>query len=181
MPTVVNNKPENVKLGVCSVTFDTTDLGFTKGGVQVAVATTTHEVTVDQLGNTPINELIMGRTCTVTVPLAETTLENLVATMPGATMIVDATDPTKRYVKVPTAAGKNLLSFAKTLVLHPKDKADTDRSDDFTVFKAATAGAITYSYSLDNERIFNVEFKAYPDADNDNELFAVGDTTAVNL
>lgn len=78
---------DNVKLGVCRVYFDGVDLGYTKGGVEVEVATETHKVTVDQFGNSEINEYIMGRTVRATVPLAETTLENLVRIMPGATMV----------------------------------------------------------------------------------------------
>lgn len=80
---------ENVKLGVCSVIFDGINLGYTKGGVEVEVTTNTHEVTVDQFGDTPIGEIITGRMVSATVPLAETTLENLVATMPGSTLISD--------------------------------------------------------------------------------------------
>ena len=172
-----NNKTENVKLGVCSVTFGGTDLGFTKGGVEVTVETETHEVTVDQMGNTPINEYITSRTCTVTVPLAETTLENLVKIMPGATLVTDSTEETKKYVEVPVGTGQSLLKIAQTLVLHPIANADTDKSDDFTIAKAATAGALNYSYMLDEERIFTCEFKAY--ADEEGNLFKVGDTTAV--
>lgn len=85
---------ENVKLGVCSVLYDGVNLGFTKGGVEVEVATTTYEVTVDQFGNTPISELITGRTVTATVPLAETTLENLALIMPGSTLVTDGTKAT---------------------------------------------------------------------------------------
>lgn len=80
---------ENVKLGVCNVLFNGVDLGFTKGGVEVEVSTSTKEITVDQMGETPIGEIIMGRTVSATVPLAETTLENLVAIMPGSTLISD--------------------------------------------------------------------------------------------
>ncbi|QWY83002.1 putative tail protein [Rhizobium phage RHph_X66] len=80
---------ENVKLGVCNVLFDGVDLGFTKGGVEVEVATSTKEITVDQMGETPIGEVIMGRTVQATVPLAETTLDNLVAVMPGSVLISD--------------------------------------------------------------------------------------------
>lgn len=85
---------ENVKLGVCTVLFDNVDLGYTKGGVEVTVETTTHEVTVDQLGTTPISELVTGRSVAVTVPLAETTLENLVAIMPGSTLVSDGAKAT---------------------------------------------------------------------------------------
>lgn len=85
---------DNVKLGVCSVLFDGVDLGFTQGGVEVEVSTSTHEVKVDQFGETPINELITGRTVSAAVPLAETTLENLVAIMPGATLVTDGVKAT---------------------------------------------------------------------------------------
>jgi hypothetical protein len=77
----------NVKLGVCTVLFDGIDLGFTKGGVEVEVTSSTHVVNVDQFGETPVDEIIMGRTIQVTVPLAETTLPNLVKIMPGAELV----------------------------------------------------------------------------------------------
>jgi hypothetical protein len=81
------SNPNNVKLGVCQVIYGGVDLGYTKGGVEVEVQTSTHEVKVDQLGETPIGELVTGRQVTVKVPLAETTLDNLVAIMPGATLV----------------------------------------------------------------------------------------------
>lgn len=168
---------KNVKLGVCKVTFDGQDLGYTKGGVEVSVKTETHKVMVDQFGKTPINEYIMGREVQVKCPLAETTLENLVKIMPGATLVTDGVDPTKKVVNVPTGIGSNLLDIAKVLVLHPIGKPDSDKSDDFTVFKAATAGALQFSYKLEDERVYSCEFNGYPDAQG--KLFAVGDTTAV--
>lgn len=80
---------DNVKLGVCNVIFDGVDLGLTKGGVEVEVASTTYEVKVDQTGESPIAELITGRSVQATVPMAETTLENLVRIMPGAVLVTD--------------------------------------------------------------------------------------------
>ena len=168
---------KNVKLGVCKVTFDGQDLGYTKGGVEVSVKTETHKVMVDQFGKTPINEYVMGREVQVKVPLAETTLENLVKIMPGAALVTDSVDPTKKVVNVPTGIGSNLLDIAKVLVLHPIGKPDSDKGDDFTVFKAATAGALQFSYKLEDERVYSCEFNGYPDAQG--KLFAVGDTTAI--
>ena len=86
---------KNVKIGVCKVTYDGVDLGYTKGGVEVQVETETYEVTVDQFGMSPINEYIQKRTVSVTCPLAETTLENMVKIMPGATLVTDSVDNTK--------------------------------------------------------------------------------------
>lgn len=175
---MAGSNTQNVKLGVCRVYYGGQDLGFTKGGVEVAVETNTHEVTVDQMGETPINEYITSRTCTVTVPLAETTLENLVKIMPGATLVADTESADKKYVNVPTGVGTSLLDVCQELRLHPIAKPDEDKSDDFTVPKAATPGAMSYSYQLDEERIFSCEFKAY--ADEEGNLFKVGDPTAVN-
>lgn len=169
---------KNVKLGVCRVTYGGVDLGLTKGGVEVAISTETHEVTVDQYGDAPINEYITSRTCEVTVPMAETTLENAVKVMPGATLITDGEDSNKKYVSVPTATGVSLLDIAQELVLHPIANEENDKSDDFTVYRAATPGEMNYSYKLDEERIFNCSFKAYPDHSQGGLLFAIGDTTA---
>lgn len=167
---------ENVKLGVCRATYNGVDLGLTKGGVEVTVTTETHKTEVDQYGKTPINEVIMGRTVSAKVPMAETTLENMVKIMPGAVLVTDTLDPTKKVVNVPSGVGTNLLGIAQALVLHPINKLDTDKSEDFTIFKAATAGALSFAYKLEDERIFSCDFTGYPDADGN--LFAYGDTSA---
>lgn len=277
----------NVKLGVCQVIYDGVDLGLTQGGVEVQVETETHRVEVDQFGRSAINELIMGRTLKVTAPLAETTVRNMVATMPGSTLVTDgasasggftltaqpsaaataviggqaftfqATKPTNVYqvkigatvaesaanlaaainlamlrqdlggiravagparvdiyvvdpgvagnavtttvtgtgltavgatctggvnetrarVEVGSGVGVDLLSIAKSLRLHPVGKPATDTSDDFYVYLAATAGALTFAYQLDAERIYNVEFSGFPDPLT-GKLFATGDLLA---
>lgn len=273
------NDTKAVKLGVCTVLFDGIDLGFTKGGVEVEVSTSTHEVKVDQFGETPIGELVTGRMVKAKVPMAETTLDNLVLTMPGSTLIsngVKATglvtfatgapvntdsvtfggvtftfktvpvaanemaipanftaaasalaaainaypfaysatsaagvvtitaksagvagnsamsktavtpanitvttlaggvDATKAQVKVKTGVNVSLLDLAKQLVLRP---VGTTGAEDFTIYKAATPGALNYAYNIDTERVFSVEFKGY--AMSNGDLFAVGDITAV--
>ncbi|MEZ2310747.1 hypothetical protein AB6809_29305 [Paraburkholderia sp. RCC_158] len=78
---------KNVKMGICSVFYKGKDLGYTQGGVTVAVTTNTHKTNVDQFGQTTVNETIMSRDVSVKTPLAETTLDNLVTTMPGASLV----------------------------------------------------------------------------------------------
>lgn len=167
---------ENVKLGVCTVTFDSVDLGLTKGGVEVEVTTETHEVMVDQFGNSPINEYIMARTVVVRVPLAETTLVNLEKIMPGTTVEVGGS-PSITRADVVNGVGLNLLDYAAKLVLHPKALPSSNKSEDFIVPLAATSGAISFAYKLDEERIFNVEFKGYPNTTT-GLLFQIGDEAA---
>ena len=84
----------NVKLGICKILYKGVDLGFTIGGVNVNVTTTTHDVVVDQYGLTIINKTVTKRDIEVTVPLAETTIENLAATMPGSVLHSNATAAT---------------------------------------------------------------------------------------
>lgn len=262
----------NVKLGVCSVEFGGVDLGYTKGGVEVEVATETYKVMVDQFGNTPIKEYITARTCVVRAPLAETTLEVLKEIMPGNTFVDNATaqvttvvealpvDATlyaltingvtyeyttastvaadlvngfvavinadsaramdasnvsdelvltarvsgvsytvveatnsvgtfdsitettaaasgSKRIDVTTNVSADLKAIAQTLKLHPVS-AGSDLNEDFIIPLAATGGQMQYSYKLDEERIFNVEFNAYPDDSQGGLLFQIGDPAA---
>lgn len=168
---------QNVKVGVCTVDFGGTNLGFTKGGVSVSVTTETYSVTVDQFGDTAISEIITGRTVTVSTPLAETTLENLVQIMPGATLITDSVSATKQKVSVVDAVSTDLLSISDKLTLHPQALAETDKSEDFVIPYASTPGQIEFAYELNSERVFNCEWKGYPDPTS-RVLFIFGDETA---
>ncbi|MDX5412907.1 MAG: hypothetical protein LPK02_07650 [Rhodobacterales bacterium] len=165
---------ENVKVGVCTVTFNAVDLGYTKGGVEVEVSTEKYTVTVDQFGNTPINDYLIGRSIMVTTPLAETTVENLVATMPGATLVTNAGNS---KAEVTTGIGTNLIDLAQPLILHPI-AAGASLAEDITIPRAATAGNMTFSYQLDSERVFNVQWMGYPDPTT-GLLYVMGDPAIV--
>ncbi|EFF5901712.1 Ig-like domain-containing protein [Escherichia coli] len=149
-----NTHVKNIKLGACKVSFGGVDLGYTKGGVQVEVATETLKVTVDQQGQTVISELVQGRNITITAPLAESVLKNMVDLMPGSTLSED-----DNSVTITSAQGVNLINVAKELVLTPQDTTDYV----LTLPKAATAGNFTMSYQSDDVRVFSVQFNAYPD------------------
>src|SRR3569832_1899401 len=82
----MKSSTKNVKLGVCKMVYAGVDLGYTKGGVEVEVKPETHKTQVDQFGKTTVNEYLMGRDVSCKAPLAETTIENMVAIMPGAVM-----------------------------------------------------------------------------------------------
>lgn len=265
---------KNVKLGVCWVSFDGVDLGLTKGGVEVEVATDTHKTMVDQFGQSEVNETILKRTVMAKIPMAETHVENMVNIMPGATLIdnstkqvdtvtVDTAGNAQAYtitldgvtytytsdadavigeiclglvaavnesgaarsiatttatavdvvgdvvltariggdtvvatsgtdttlvattpavvgakrVEVTNAVGTDLLSIAKRLVIHPKNKPYSDRSEDFVIPLAATPGGLNFGYKLEDERVFNIEFVGYPDAAT-SVLFEFGDPAA---
>lgn len=166
---------EDVKIGPCSVTFDGTDLGYTKGGVTATVATDTYEVTVDQGGTSVKKEKIIGRSITAEVPMVETSIEKAMLIMPGATLVTDSSDANKKRMDVSVGIGVDLVDLAKSLVLHPTE-AGSDVSLDVIIPKAATAGAMELVYSNDAERVYNTTWKGYADANN--LLFQIGDLTA---
>ncbi|NMI67250.1 Ig domain-containing protein [Salmonella enterica subsp. enterica serovar Saintpaul] len=151
-----NTHVKNIKLGACKVSFGGVDLGYTKGGVQVEVATETLKVTVDQHGQTTMSELVQGRNITITAPLAESVLRNMVDLMPGSTMSEE-----DNSVTITSAQGVNLIDVAKELILTPQDTTDYV----LTIPKAATAGNFTMTYQSDDVRVFSVQFTAYPDDD----------------
>ncbi|HED1792841.1 Ig domain-containing protein (plasmid) [Citrobacter sp. RHB20-C16] len=151
---MTNTHVKNIKLGACAVSFGGVDLGYTKGGVQVEVATETLKVTVDQHGQTTMSELVQGRNITITAPLAESVLQNMVDLMPGSTLSEE-----DNAVTITSAQGVNLIDVAKELILTPQDTTDYV----LTIPKAATAGNFTMTYQSDDVRVFSVQFTAYPD------------------
>lgn len=157
----------NIKLGVCKVFFDGVDLGYTQGGVEFTSASQTHKVEVDQFGKTTIKETIIGRTCGVKVPLAETTLTNLASLFPvnpnNAQYGAGLVGTSKVRVGIDAGVGVDLLATAKVLVIHPFALLDSDFSDEIVIPLANTPGALTFAYKLEQERIFNVDYTGYPD------------------
>lgn len=176
--TVSSTQVQNVKLGSCNVSYGGTDLGLTKGGVQVQISTQSKSITVDQFGQTVMNEYIMGRTGSVKVPMAESDLAKLQAVIPGATLVTDGTDSTKKVLHIPNGVGISLIATAKPLVLHPTANAAGDKSEDVTAPLAAPTGNITFDFQAENERVYQVEFTIFPDPAT-GLLAHVGDTSAV--
>ena len=156
------NDVQNIKLGACNVTYGGETVGLTKGGVEVDASTSTKTVTVDQFGETIVDEYISGRTVTVKVPLAESDLANLASIVPGATLITDGVDATKKKLEVPTGIGMSLRDNAKELICHPVALDVADKSEDFVVPIAAAKGDLSFAYKYDEERVYVMEFTGYP-------------------
>lgn len=178
----MSGNAQNIRLGTCNIYYGTAGseqlMGLTIGGVEVEVTTDTQQIMADQYGDTIVKENIRGRNCVVRMNLAETTVDNMATIMPGATLVGSGSKKTI----VSTAVGIDLLSQAQQLILRPVELDDTvtpanaDKSEDFTVPQAATAGALNFAYSKDNERVFNTEFRAYPTSTG--TLFEYGDPAA---
>lgn len=163
--------PTKVKIGTCEAFFDAQDLGYTKGGCSVEYSTDSVEVTVDQ-EDTPITELITKQNFSVKVPLAEYDLQRLAKFIPGATFTADGTTPTKVKMVMSGAAGGDLLASAKELILKP---VGGTANDWITLHHAVPVPNISFAYEKDNQRVFEVTFKAMKGVDG---YVTFGDETA---
>lgn len=165
------SKTSNVKLGICQITLDGVDLGYTLGGVEVDITTNTHPVVTDRFGESLVTEYITKRNITISAPLAETTLVNLEKIMPGATLHVNGQ---AQQIVATCGTGINLAAIAKPIRLHPQALPANDDSEDFYFYKAATAGSLSYTYKHDNVRVFATTFICYPSQENGGLVFSYG-------
>ena len=164
---------DNVKLGVCNVTFNDVALGHTKGGVTVSYEPTYHDVAVDAYGETVVDKRLLGERLVATVPLAEATLANLQVAIPeGSTAGSKLT--------IGSTVGDSLADEAKVLVLHPVENEISNLADDVVFHKAVVASTVELPYQNDGERIIEVEFVALLDESKDdgNYLGFIGDSTS---
>lgn len=162
----------NVPLGVCKVYVNGTDLGHTIGGVEAVYSPEFHETKVDEYTGVAERWLI-GENIMAKVPIAESTLANLVRAIPHA-------ENEGNYITIGSKTGKRSSDKAVVLRLHPIANADNDTSDDLTIFKAAASNEVTIPYKNDGERIIEVEFSGLVDESRaDGSMLAlIGDSLA---
>lgn len=163
----------NVKMGVCSVKFGTTDLGHTKGGATVTYEPDIHDVNVDMYGSTPAEKILIGQRLKATVPVAEATLANLAIALPGTTADASA-------ITIGGKVGQVLSDDAETLVLHPVANEPTDLSEDVVIFKAVVVNTIEIPFKVDEERVVELEFEGIIDESkgDGSMLGLIGDSSA---
>lgn len=159
-----------LEMGPCSATFKGTDLGLTKGGVEVSFSTETKKVEVDQFGDTIVSNYITSRNVSVKVPIAEANLNRFASIFPGVTLVGSGL---QKKLLIKAAIGTSLRDLAGPLVLHPLSKAQNDLSGDFAIPLAMTAGEFSFAYKHDEQRMFTVEFEGYTDPDSET-LFIMG-------
>ena len=162
----------NVKMGVCSVKFGTTDLGHTKGGVTVTYEPEIHDITVDAYGSSPADKVIIGQKLKATVPMAESSLANLAIAIPAGTA-------TATLITLGGTVGARLSESAETLVLHPVANDSDDLSEDVVIYKAIATNTIEIPFMVDAEKVIEVEFEGMIDeTQTDGSMLGlIGDST----
>ena len=155
-------------LGPCQITFNSIGLGKTKGGVTFRDSNIQVPVLEDQAGATPVDDIITGRTIEVEVPMSRSTLAQLSAVIPGAS-------DGGSFMLVKNQAGIARAVTAAKLVLQPLVDGVAS-GDALTIFLAAPSADIELTFDNENQRVYKITFKAYPDSDNANRMYQIGGT-----
>lgn len=162
-----------VKVGVCSVVYNSVDLGHTVGGVEVSYEPAYMDVAVDQYGSTVVEKYLTGEKFTAKVPLAEYTIANLKNAMPQASFAGAA----NTRILVGRNAGNAAKALSAQLVLHPINEGT--RAFDIVMHKAYVASQIALNHKVDEQKTIEVTFEALLDETkaNGNYLGLIGDST----
>jgi len=183
------NDVNNLELGPTENFFGTAGgeltLGFTSGGTTINVEDDRTDLVADQLGTSPADQAITGRGATVEMELAETTLENLLIVLPGARLVVDSGDPTKKKLVLRNPVGTQMVKdgFAKSLLIKKfvGGAASSDPQDFIRFFLAAPTGALSLPFNVADQRTYAVTFQCFPDTSNsDRALGVFGDESAAS-
>lgn len=163
----------NIKLGVCTVTFKGVDLGHTIGGVTVTYTPEYKETSVDKFGKSIVEKFLVGERVKAKFSLAEWTLANLQKVIDQNTLQGDDS------ISVGSIAGKKATVNAGMLLLHPIENAASNLNDDFGIYKATIAGSeLEIAYNNEGERVLPCEFDGMIDENRSdgNMLFFIGDS-----
>lgn len=145
-------------LGPCAVVFDGVDLGATMGGVIFRHTEESRPVKEDQQGVSSIDEIKVGYSCEVEVPLTRSSLGQLSKVIGNSTY-------TGAALRVGVAVGISLLANAKQLILKPivNNVVSTDQTEWLTVHKAYPKVDLELLYNSEGQRVYKCIFKAFPD------------------
>jgi len=174
-----------LELGPCVVKYGASgseiDLGFTFGGVEVTIETTVADVMADQFGEVKLKQIVIGRNATVKVPFAETDFLLFSKIIPLASYVQDSVTPTYEKVIINTPIGADLVASAAQSLLLIKaigNTASSNPNDIFRFFKASPSGEINFKFSVDDQRVYETEFTAYPDSAQSYNLGVFGNIAA---
>ncbi len=171
----------DIKLNPCAVYWGVaaaeSDLGKTEGGVSIKFETKTIELKTDQDGDVPIDEIIVGAGCMVTVNLAEITLANLSLALNQSLKVYSGNYGFAGANQVGTSLG----TAAQSLLLKPwvSGAATSDTELWWRFPKAAPTVNFDLAFTKNNQQIIPVVFKCFPDASG-NWYYAGDETAAVS-
>lgn len=153
--------PNNLELTPCRVTYNGRDLGATLGNVAIKIADGLSELYADQLGKTPIDKRVTSQKYQVSFEIAEVQAKiNWSVLFPPYSLVTQG-GQTGFYVDA--QIGYSMRSQAAPLILHPLSKANTDLSEDFYFYLAASESNSDNTFSPSDQNKMKITMDIYPD------------------
>jgi hypothetical protein len=167
----------NIQIEPCTVTWNSVELGYTEGDIQISLEESLVPITSHQTGTDELGAFRTGKSVSVTVTLKETTraaLEGIFVAQgntltPAAGTEVSGWGTDKQFTS-------NISTLA-ALVLHPIAKGAT-LTEDYNFHKAYPM-LESITLSAENATTVSVTFKVYRDDSKDSKIsfFCKGDGT----
>lgn len=144
--------------GPQKITYDGQDMGHTLDGVALEVQREFKDVNVDKYGTMPIDKVLTGQRARVTFKLAQDTFRQWDMAIPE-TSTIDGSAADR--FDMGADAGTGLRAGAKQLVIHPLSRATTDKTEDITLYLAASVEAVEVPYKNDEQKVIQVTMEAF--------------------
>lgn len=176
----INRIADSINVGVAELYFYPEGqeipiyLGLTKDGVIFKYETNWKELTSDQTGTTPLDDVQIGESATAEVKILDTTKQKIAMIIPPATAIGSSAEPDA--VTFGKRPGLRATHHAGKLVIHPIS-AGNDRSYDVVIYRTANTGSLELAFKLEEEWVIPCKFKAYFDDSRQtgDQLFRIGE------
>lgn len=152
--------PGYFELTPCRITYGGTDLGGTDK-VSVKIEEKLAPLKADQEGDSIIDQKVSGFKITVETALDETLLKANWKVVFAAHKLVTQGGQSSFYFD--QQIGQSMRALAKSLVLHPLSKVDSDKSADINIYLATANPSSTIDFSSQDQQKLKVTFDVYPD------------------
>jgi len=170
------------ELGPCQILYgnvgasmnNLVDMGKTFGGVTLSIEESKQQLKSDQLGETPEDESITGRTVKITASLADISLNSFAA----ITNVSVSGSGNNAYVHVGSGAGTSLMTNAKKFVLKPYENGSPSNNAlrYITLYKGGISSAVEAVYDSSTQRVLKFEVIGYPYNNANNAIVAFGNS-----
>lgn len=151
---------QNLRMGVCSISFNGQDVGHTLGGVKVTITRKLIDMKVDKYGDSPVDKAVTDEQVKVTTKIAEPVVANINKILPESDYQIGAAGS---RLGIAAGEGAQLRQYAQKLVLHPTNKVANDFSEDFTIYLAVPSASPVVNYEVAGQRVYDAEFDALVD------------------
>lgn len=157
-----NRLSDSINVGCADITFipDNSNmpiyLGLTQGGAKMTYETEWHEITADQTGKAPLDDVLIGEKVLVEANLLDTSLDKISLVSPTSKKAAKG-----KAVTFGQRAGLRATHHAGKLIIHPISIPAGDLSKDVIIYRTANTGGLELAYELEKEWVIPTKWKGY--------------------